>query len=63
MAILIPNPFVVVMGSILLASTLGFLVFNFHPAKIFMGDTGALFLGFMIAVLSLFGFKNVTLFH
>ena len=61
MAILIPNPFVVVMGSILLASTLGFLVFNFHPAKIFMGDTGALFLGFMIAVLSLLGFKNVTL--
>ena len=50
MAILIPNPFVVLMGSILLASTLGFLIFNFHPAKIFMGDTGALFLGFMIAV-------------
>ena len=61
MAILIPNPFVVVMGSILLASTLGFLIFNFHPAKIFMGDTGALFLGFMIAVLSLLGFKNVTI--
>ena len=61
MAILIPNPFVVIMGSILLASTLGFLLFNFHPAKIFMGDTGALFLGFMIAVLSLLGFKNVTM--
>ena len=49
------------MGAILLASTLGFLIFNFHPAKIFMGDTGALFLGFMIAVLSLLGFKNVTM--
>ena len=61
MAILIPNPFVVIMGSILLASTLGFLIFNFHPAKIFMGDTGALFLGFMIAVLSLLGFKNITI--
>ena len=61
MAILIPNPFVVIMGSILLASTLGFLIFNFNPAKIFMGDTGALFLGFMIAVLSLLGFKNVTM--
>ena len=60
MAILIPNPFVVIMGSVLLASTLGFLTFNFHPAKIFMGDTGALFLGYMIAVLSLLGFKNVT---
>ena len=61
MAILIPNPFVVVMGAILLASTLGFLIFNFYPAKIFMGDTGALFLGYMIAVLSLLGFKNVTM--
>lgn len=60
MAILIPNPVVVVMGAILVASTLGFLIFNFHPAKIFMGDTGALFLGYMIAVLSLLGFKNVT---
>ena len=61
MAILIPNPVVVVMGAILVASTLGFLIFNFHPAKIFMGDTGALFLGYMIAVLSLLGFKNVTI--
>lgn len=60
MAILFGNPFVVVMGAILLASTVGFLFYNFHPAKIFMGDTGALFLGYMIAVLSLLGFKNVT---
>jgi len=29
----------------------GFLVFNFHPASIFMGDTGSLFLGYMMAVL------------
>ena len=62
MAILFGNPFVVVMATILLASTVGFLLYNFHPAKIFMGDTRALFLGFMIAVLSLLGFKNVTLF-
>lgn len=52
--------FVVSLAFILLGSTLGFLLYNFHPAKIFMGDTGALFLGFMIAVLSLLGFKNVT---
>jgi len=58
MAILFGNPFVVIIASIVLASTLGFLVFNFHPAKIFMGDTGALFLGFMISVLSLLGFKT-----
>ncbi|MFY3791575.1 glycosyltransferase family 4 protein [Ureibacillus sp. MALMAid1270] len=54
------NPFVLAVAALLAFSTLGFLFFNFHPAKIFMGDTGALFLGFMIAVLSLLGFKNVT---
>nr|WP_247739198.1 MraY family glycosyltransferase [Bacillus sp. 165] len=48
---------------VVLASTLGFLVFNFHPAKIFMGDTGALFLGYCISILSLLGlYKSVTLF-
>jgi UDP-GlcNAc:undecaprenyl-phosphate/decaprenyl-phosphate GlcNAc-1-phosphate transferase len=45
---------------VLLGSILGFLPYNFNPAKIFMGDTGSLFLGFMIAVLSLLGFKNMT---
>src|SRR5690606_11534021 len=38
-----------------------FLFFNFHPAKIFMGDSGALFLGFAIATLSILGFKQATL--
>lgn len=56
------NLFVMALGVILLGSTLGFLVHNFNPAKIFMGDTGALFLGYMIAVISLLGFKNVTVF-
>ena len=44
----------------LAACLLGFLPYNFHPAKIFLGDTGALFVGFMIAILSLKGLKNVT---
>jgi UDP-N-acetylmuramyl pentapeptide phosphotransferase/UDP-N-acetylglucosamine-1-phosphate transferase len=35
----------------LAGSLLGFLYFNFNPAKIFMGDTGSLFMGFVIAVL------------
>ncbi|NEU30270.1 undecaprenyl/decaprenyl-phosphate alpha-N-acetylglucosaminyl 1-phosphate transferase [bacterium LRH843] len=56
------NMFVAAFGVILLGSTLGFLVHNFNPAKIFMGDTGALFLGYMISVIALLGFKNVTLF-
>jgi UDP-GlcNAc:undecaprenyl-phosphate/decaprenyl-phosphate GlcNAc-1-phosphate transferase len=60
MALIMGNFYVVAIASVLLASTLGFLFYNFHPAKIFMGDTGALFLGFIIAVLSLLGFKNVT---
>jgi UDP-GlcNAc:undecaprenyl-phosphate/decaprenyl-phosphate GlcNAc-1-phosphate transferase len=60
MAIIMGDTFVMSIGFILLGSTLGFLIYNFYPAKIFMGDTGALFLGYMIAVLSLLGFKNIT---
>ena len=51
--------------TLLLAGSIGgFLVFNFHPAKIFMGDCGALFIGFMLSVISLlgFGFKSSTFF-
>ncbi|MCD5325925.1 MULTISPECIES: glycosyltransferase family 4 protein [Pontibacillus] len=62
MAISMGDIFVSMVGLITLGSTLGFLVYNFYPAKIFMGDTGALFLGFIISVLSLLGFKNITLF-
>jgi UDP-GlcNAc:undecaprenyl-phosphate/decaprenyl-phosphate GlcNAc-1-phosphate transferase len=60
MAMIMGNVFVVAIAAILAASSLGFLLFNFHPAKIFMGDTGSLFLGFMISVLALLGFKNVA---
>jgi UDP-GlcNAc:undecaprenyl-phosphate/decaprenyl-phosphate GlcNAc-1-phosphate transferase len=60
MAMIMGNIYVMVIALILAASSIGFLVYNFHPAKIFMGDTGALFLGYMISVLSLLGFKNVT---
>lgn len=60
MAFIMGDMFVVAIAAILAASCFGFLFHNFHPAKIFMGDTGALFLGFMIAVLSLLGFKNLT---
>ncbi len=37
----------------LMGATLGFLRYNFHPASIFMGDAGALFLGFILAVATL----------
>lgn len=44
-----------VMCGILFGSCLGFLPYNSNPARIFMGDTGALFLGFTLAVLSVHG--------
>jgi UDP-GlcNAc:undecaprenyl-phosphate GlcNAc-1-phosphate transferase len=37
----------------LAGAVLGFLVFNFNPASIFMGDTGSMFLGFVLAVVSI----------
>lgn len=49
---------VIISGSII-GGTLGFLVYNFHPAKVFMGDTGSLFLG--AAVSSLAFVLNVPL--
>jgi len=49
-----------VLTFIMLGSTLGFLKHNFNPASIFMGDSGSMFLGYMIAVIALLGYKNVT---
>ncbi|WP_407269350.1 glycosyltransferase family 4 protein [Radiobacillus sp. PE A8.2] len=47
---------------VLIASNIGFLFHNFYPAKIYMGDTGSMFLGYSISVVALLGlFKNVTL--
>ncbi len=46
---------VMIISSIIAGSCLGFLPYNFNPASIFMGDTGALFLGFMLASLSIEG--------
>lgn len=63
LAITLGNPLLALLGFIMLGSTLGFLTFNFYPAKIFMGDTGSLFLGYMISSLAVMGlFKNVAVF-
>lgn len=40
-------------GVVFLGALLGFMVYNYHPAKIFMGDCGSLFLGYFLAVFSL----------
>ncbi len=44
---------------LMLGATLGFLLHNFYPAKIFAGDC-SMFMGFMIAVISLLGFKTTA---
>ncbi|AWN18139.1 glycosyltransferase family 4 protein [Streptococcus sobrinus] len=45
---------------LLIAAIAGFFPYNYNPAIIYLGDTGALFIGFMIGVLSLQGLKNST---
>ena len=51
----------VILSLIMAGATLGFLVHNFPPASIFMGDSGSLFLGYIISVIALLGFKATTL--
>ena len=43
-----------IFGSIVIGATLGFLMFNLHPAKVFMGDTGSLLLGGVISAMALY---------
>ncbi|MCT2535115.1 undecaprenyl/decaprenyl-phosphate alpha-N-acetylglucosaminyl 1-phosphate transferase [Aquibacillus koreensis] len=63
MALMDVSFIVIYLCVVLIGSNLGFLMHNFHPASIYMGDTGSMFLGFTIAIISLLGlFKNVTLF-
>lgn len=45
---------ITVFGAILIGACLGFLLFNLHPAKVFMGDTGSLLLGGAIASMALY---------
>ncbi len=54
------EPLGVCLGVALLGGLLGFLPFNFPPARIFLGDTGALFIGFTLALLALEGYRQVT---
>ncbi|MCL2398955.1 MAG: undecaprenyl/decaprenyl-phosphate alpha-N-acetylglucosaminyl 1-phosphate transferase [Defluviitaleaceae bacterium] len=62
LCILSGSPLAVVLSATLAGSILGFLPRNFNPAEIFMGDTGALFIGYVLAVSSIMGvFKGYTL--
>ena len=55
-----PGNVLVLLG--LIGACLGFLRYNFHPATIFLGDTGSMFLGFILGVISLQTFTKNTLF-
>lgn len=57
-----PNPISALIAFILAGAMMAFLTFNYNPAKIFMGDSGALFSGFMLASISITGvMKSATL--
>lgn len=49
------QPSSALLAALLAGSSLGFLVYNFHPARIFMGDSGALFCGFSLACIAVTG--------
>ena len=51
----------VVVGVALIGALLGFLPYNFPPARIFVGDTGALLIGYSLSLLALEGYQRVTL--
>jgi UDP-GlcNAc:undecaprenyl-phosphate GlcNAc-1-phosphate transferase len=59
-AIMNGSPVTAILTAALAGATLGFLPYNFNPAKIFMGDTGSNFLGFVLGVISIQGFKGYT---
>jgi len=51
------EPFILLLGLLVASVTAGFFVHNWHPAKIFMGDVGSAFLGFVFASVTIMAFK------
>jgi UDP-GlcNAc:undecaprenyl-phosphate GlcNAc-1-phosphate transferase len=54
------QPPAVLVGVALVGALVGFLPFNFSPARIFLGDTGALFIGYSLSLLALEAYQKVT---
>ncbi len=50
--------FVALVSLALAGASLGFLIFNFHPARIFMGDSGSMFIGYLVSVVAIMGTAN-----
>jgi UDP-N-acetylmuramyl pentapeptide phosphotransferase/UDP-N-acetylglucosamine-1-phosphate transferase len=57
---IIDDTFIFAIGGLLAASTLGFLFYNWSPAKIFMGDVGSTFLGFSFAVVPVMAARSIS---
>lgn len=57
-----PSPISALLAVVLAGAMMGFLAFNFKPAKIFMGDSGALFTGFLLSSLSVVGVMKTAAF-
>ena len=55
------QPAGVIIGVALVGALIGFLPFNFSPARIFLGDTGALFIGYALALLAIAGYRKAAL--
>lgn len=53
------NELMIALCSVTIVSLLAFLIFNWNPAKIFMGDSGSLFLGFIISVVACVSLKYI----
>ncbi len=47
------DSFILIVSSLMIAAIVAFLFFNWHPAKIFMGDSGSLVIGFVISVIAI----------
>jgi UDP-GlcNAc:undecaprenyl-phosphate GlcNAc-1-phosphate transferase len=54
------NPMMIVVTLVLCGALAGFLRYNFNPASIFLGDSGSLFVGFLLASLSVVGAQKAT---
>lgn len=61
-ALIIPSPRIALVAAAMGGATLGFLKFNFPPASIFLGDSGSLFIGFMLGALALMGSEKAPTF-
>ncbi|MCA1594267.1 MAG: undecaprenyl/decaprenyl-phosphate alpha-N-acetylglucosaminyl 1-phosphate transferase [Acidobacteria bacterium] len=59
-ALMLGHPLVAVVACALCGALIGFLRYNFNPASIFLGDSGALFIGFVLATLSVHGAQKAS---